>query len=490
MTLTAPQSGVNTLLTPNPMTPPGASSANLTRNTRAERARMPVALAVAEEVAIAHGVCIRPITQRVTDTLTRVRSRWWTCPAGRRWRSKCPPCAERGRRLRMHQCRTGWHADTDPIPDADPSTEQQRDLVAVRADVTTVRDDFLDLGDTDAAQAVTETLDASGRRAGRALGVRGSPRTRPGYRAGTPHPVHSTPAGRPGLTEEGDGENHPRADLHRPRRHRVPAVDVRHRHPALVRARTTARPGYRPIRARTTTGQAARDAIHFSRLLDRFVQNLRRVAGFDVQYFATVEPQRRLAPHAHFAIRGTIPRTLLRQVIAATYHQVWWPATDQPVYTGDTASAGVGPGRARGRLRRLPRSRHTGAVLPTFDEALDDLDAMADLYAATGNAHEIEPQHVVRFGDTVRRQGPGLWYPGRRPAHRLPGQVPDQRHRPLPRRHRRRPHRGRAHGSDGRGAEVRAVLADLRELAAVRHPTQERQRRHDTRRMQGQSAQA
>jgi hypothetical protein len=46
--------------------------------------------------------------------------------------------------------------------------------------------------------------------------------------------------------------------------------------------------------------RAARDALHFGKLIDRFIQNLRRVAGYDVQYFATVEPQRRGAPHAHF----------------------------------------------------------------------------------------------------------------------------------------------------------------------------------------------
>lgn len=52
-----------------------------------------------------------------------------------------------------------------------------------------------------------------------------------------------------------------------------------------------------------------------------------RSLGYDVQYFAAVEPQRRLAPHIHIAIRGTLSRTELRQALAATYHQVWWPDT-------------------------------------------------------------------------------------------------------------------------------------------------------------------
>ena len=74
------------------------------------------------------------------------------------------------------------------------------------------------------------------------------------------------------------------------------------------------------------------DALHFPKLVDRFWQNLRRSAGYRVQYFAAVEPQKRLAPHLHAAIRGAIPRATLRQVVKATYVQVWWPPHDQPVY--------------------------------------------------------------------------------------------------------------------------------------------------------------
>jgi hypothetical protein len=73
--------------------------------------------------------------------------------------------------------------------------------------------------------------------------------------------------------------------------------------------------------ARYDYDQAARDALTFAALFDRFIQNLRRYLGQDVQYFAAVEPQRRLAPHIHIAIRGTIARSELRRVLAATYHQ-------------------------------------------------------------------------------------------------------------------------------------------------------------------------
>jgi hypothetical protein len=69
--------------------------------------------------------------------------------------------------------------------------------------------------------------------------------------------------------------------------------------------------------------RAARDAIHFPKLVDRFWQNTRRCVGWEVQYFGTIEPQRRGAPHFHAAVRGTIPRAELRALAAATYHQDW-----------------------------------------------------------------------------------------------------------------------------------------------------------------------
>jgi hypothetical protein len=90
--------------------------------------------------------------------------------------------------------------------------------------------------------------------------------------------------------------------------------------------------------------QAARDALHFAALFDRFIQNLRRYTGYDLQYFAAIEPQRRLAPHIYIALRGTISRTELRQIIAATYHQVWWPFTQTAAYDGDRLPRLVGTG--------------------------------------------------------------------------------------------------------------------------------------------------
>jgi hypothetical protein len=106
--------------------------------------------------------------------------------------------------------------------------------------------------------------------------------------------------------------------------------------------------------------------------------------GYDLQYFAAIEPQRRLAPHIHLAVRGTITRTDLRRVLAATYHQVWWPDTTTIRFDGDQLpvwDTGTYLGPA------------TGEVLPTWDEALD------------GIGDEDEPLHVVRFGKRFDAQG-------------------------------------------------------------------------------------
>ncbi len=136
--------------------------------------------------------------------------------------------------------------------------------------------------------------------------------------------------------------------------------------------------------ATTTSGRPATH-FHFAALFDRFIQNLRRFLGYDVQYFAAIEPQRRLAPHIHIAIRGTVSRAELRQVITTTYHHVWWPLT-KVHYDGG----------------HLPEwDEHTGSyvdvatgeVLPTWDEALDAI------------GHEAQPHHVGRFGDRFDAKG-------------------------------------------------------------------------------------
>jgi hypothetical protein len=126
--------------------------------------------------------------------------------------------------------------------------------------------------------------------------------------------------------------------------------------------------------------------LHFAALTDRFIQNLCRVLGYEAQYFGAVEPQRRLAPHLHMAIRGAVPRSVVRQVIAATYHQVWWPSTDTVRYGDDELPVWDEDGE-----RYLDPA--TGEVLSSWDQALDAI-----------GPHD-QPLHVARFGAKFDAQG-------------------------------------------------------------------------------------
>ena len=160
-----------------------------------------------------------------------------------------------------------------------------------------------------------------------------------------------------------------------------------------------------------------------------------------------------------------VPRAVLRQVIAATYHQVWWPSTDVVRFDGDEL-----PVWDEDNGTYLDPA--TGEVLPTWDQALD----------AIGPNDDAVARGPVR--DRVRRPGRAGRVQGRRPVHPLPDQVPDQARRRLPPGRHRRPARARRPAR--RRAAVRAVLADLRQLAPLRHPAQERPRRPAPRRVQGQ----
>jgi hypothetical protein len=79
-------------------------------------------------------------------------------------------------------------------------------------------------------------------------------------------------------------------------------------------------------------------------------------------------------------MRGTVSRADLRRVLAATYHQVWWPGTSVVRFDGDELP--VWDDQAATYLDPA-----TGEALPTWDDALD---AIGD---------QDEPLYVARFGD-------------------------------------------------------------------------------------------
>jgi hypothetical protein len=251
--------------------------------------------ATIEELALSHGVCVRPLALKATDSATG-ETTIVSVPCGARLAVKCPPCADRARRLRVWQCVQGWHLDDEtdfgepPEADASAGTDDVKDPL------------------TPAGPSGDDADQDKGRR------VR-STRRRQDAADLPSRTMAPTTLGRVYLGADG-------------KRFR-PSMFVTLTLPSYGKVHSDGTP---EDPASYDYDRAARDALVFGRLVDRFVQNLRRVAGYRVQYFAAVEPQRRLAMHIHFAIRGTISRNLLRQVVAATYHQVWWPDTsDLPV---------------------------------------------------------------------------------------------------------------------------------------------------------------
>jgi hypothetical protein len=351
-------------------------------STRAERTAAPLARDSIRKIAEASGGCLRPIQMRRTDIVTGQTEQVMK-PCGATLASICPPCAERAKTLRAVQCREGWHLEDEPVTGPAGPDEAQEYWLILRAEAQARRDRAEANGqDTGELDELLAELDVEITRAG----VRGTVTT------GT-----------------GSGQATARRSRSTRRRQDAPDLPKRKVGPQTIGKVFTAPGGksYRPSMFLTLTcdsygkvnddgtpadpgtydyTRAARDALHFSALTDRFIQNLRRVLGYDAQYFGAIEPQRRLAPHLHMAIRGAVPRAVVRQVIAATYHQVWWPSTDTVRYDGDEL-----PVWDEDTLSYLDPA--TGEVLPTWDQALDAIGPSDD------------PLHVARFGATFDAQG-------------------------------------------------------------------------------------
>jgi len=350
------------------------SALDVSSMTRAERAALPVAAEVVQLLAEQHGVCVRPLAMRRIDTTTgRVDVVPVACGSTRE--DQCRPCADKARRLRMAQCREGWHLDTEPIIERARPSEEQQELMAARADLVAAYGECKAHGDEASCEQIGDSVAELDTEL-RAAGVRGrlAPLDPP------PKPVKRSTRRRQ------DAPDLPRRPVKKRTIGRVFAGKYR---PSTFLTLTLDSYGRVDSDGAAVDPEsydyrlAARDAIHFPALVDRFWQNTRRCVGWDVQYFGTVEPQKRGAPHFHAAIRGAIPRAELRSITAATYHQVWWPPHDQLVYSADRVP--VWDIRAKAFI-----DPDTGQRLPTWEQACEAL---------------VEPAHVVRFGSQVHVKG-------------------------------------------------------------------------------------
>jgi hypothetical protein len=342
--------------------------------TRAERMRSPLSIDVITATAERYGVCVRPFTMEVGDRDTG-ELRYVPMPCGSTVESVCAPCAKKAKALRQTQCREGWHLTDEPDFTPRPPTEVQTQLLELRADLVSAYREAERTGDVVESDELREEIRSVDDEL-RDTGMRG--------RLPSPELPVAKPKKRSTKRRQ-DSPNLPRRRVEKRTVGREFAGKFR---PSMFITLTLdsygrVRDGGVPI---DPDGydyrRAARDAVHFSALVDRWWQNLRRVVGFDVQYFATVEPQKRATPHLHAAIRGSIPHDVVRQVTAATYHQVWWPNHDHVRYVDD-----------------LPvwESRTSSFVDPETREPLTSWDDAVEAVE--------EPAHVVTFGRQVHSKG-------------------------------------------------------------------------------------
>ena len=196
-----------------------------------------------------------------------------------------------------------------------------------------------------------------------------------------------------------------------PGRQDLPAVDLRHPDPALLRTGARRR---RPAWTRRATTTAAPPATRCTSgsCSTASCRTCAAPSGGTCSTSPPSNPRRRGAPHLHAAIRGTMPRNLIRQVVAATYHQVWWPAHDQPVYTA-RPRAGVGRD-PRPRLLRRPRHRRPAAHLGAGARRARRRPRRRARRTSSSSAPQVDIQGVVAGTDKTDK------------ALRLPDQVPDQ----------------------------------------------------------------
>jgi hypothetical protein len=369
--------------------------------SRADRMARPLQRSVLRHLAERYGVCVSPLAVRRIERATGRVIGTFDIPCGARLASKCKPCAERNRRLRQRQIREGWHLAEEPTVPVEPPSSEVVALMHMRGSLLFGRDQAVsaeewdEVKELDTAIAEVDELLSTCRVRGtlpkpnrpRKPRVVRSTKRRQDAPKLPRRKVESRSVGR--VYQGRDGKSHRPSMLltvtlpgfgsvhtgKRMRRGQLMACECGHLHGeadgVLGTPMNPAAYDYR---------EQALSLIFFPYLLDRFWQNYRRAAGWKVAYAGAVEMQRRLATHAHYAVRGTVSRALTKHVAAATYHQVWWPpfdrmsySVDRPPVWDDSTDSYVDP--------------KTREPLPTWRRAIE---ALAEPGA--------EPAYVARLG--------------------------------------------------------------------------------------------
>ena len=346
------------------------------RGTRAERMAMPLARNVVKDLAAEHGACQRPVQLRRTEIDTGYVEQV-LIPCGHTLASVCPPCAERARILRATQCREGWHLDHEPVIDPDPATGEQRALVTDRAEVQADRDalanEGLDTADLDEriGELDEQITDA---------GMRGNVLpNQPRRHRSTRRRQDAAPLPRRPVSNRTVGKTYTAPDGKTFR----PSLFVTLTCPSYGRVCEDGAPADPDTYDYT---RAARDALHFAALFDRFIQNLRRLSAMTCSTSPPSNPS------------GGSPRTSTSRSAApspapSSARSSPPPTTRSGGPPPQPSSTTAGTCRSGTSTPATYLDPDTGEVLPTWDQALD---AIGD---------EDEPLHVARFGARFDAQG-------------------------------------------------------------------------------------
>jgi Replication initiator protein, pSAM2 len=356
------------------MTTTQPATVDVTRMTRAQRAALPLTADVAQAIAEQHGVCARPLAMRRIDSTTG-RVDVVPVPCGSTREDQCRPCADKARRLRMVQCREGWHLEAEPVTDRAQPTEEQQDLLAVRADLVAIHAECREANDEYSCEQIAESvaeLDAELR----SLGVRGrlTPLDPPPklVRRSTRRRQDAPDLPRRPVERHTIGRVF--ADRYRPSTFLTLTLDSYGRVDSNGAAIDPDRYDYR---------HAARDAIHFPALLDRFWLTPGAAwAGM----CSTSAPLN----HRSVVRRTSTPPSGVRFPGRSCGRSRPRPTTRCGGQRMTNSSTPTGGCRCGTRAPMPSPTPDTATPLPTWEQACEEL---------------TEPAHIVRFGAQVHVKG-------------------------------------------------------------------------------------